>query len=225
MERQRPVRRLGRWQADRRHADRHRLACGGTNTDFQRAGNIRRRQPHRGRQLPQRRLWRLARHRSQPLRDGRHDRQQRGFRRNDQRGVSGPQHFTFLAPGSSGSGPDLDRLTLLPSISRLRCNQAYRLSRAPSSDPSQSIFLDWRTVRHACTWGQRLGAGKSWFQWSFFRRRYDRPCGHDEYNVLPHRFRTGDRRLVGKSVVATPTEIDLATRGAHQGASSGRYHA
>ena len=75
VEGQRTVHCLGRWQADRRHADRDRLACGRSNTDLQRAGNVCRRQPHRNRQLPQRRLWRLARHRPQPLRNRRHDRQ------------------------------------------------------------------------------------------------------------------------------------------------------
>ena len=54
----------------------------------------------------------------------------------------GPQSFTFLAPGTSGSKPAPDSVTVNRPASLTAGLQAITGS---ESDPSQPVFLDWRT--------------------------------------------------------------------------------
>jgi predicted xylan-binding protein with Ca-dependent carbohydrate-binding module len=54
----------------------------------------------------------------------------------------GPQSFTFVAPGTSGSGSTADTVTVNRPAALIAGVQTIT---GTESDPSQSIFLDWRT--------------------------------------------------------------------------------
>jgi hypothetical protein len=56
--------------------------------------------------------------------------------------VSGPQSFTFLAPGTSGSGTKADSVTVNRPANLVAAVQTIT---GTESDPSQKIYLDWRT--------------------------------------------------------------------------------
>jgi hypothetical protein len=56
--------------------------------------------------------------------------------------VSGPQSFTFLAPGTTGSGPVIDSVTVnrpAPLVAGVQTITGIE------TDPTQSIYLDWRS--------------------------------------------------------------------------------
>ena len=59
--------------------------------------------------------------------------------------VSGPQHFTFLAPGSSGSGSGSGSTDIVTVDQPAPLQSGLQTITGTESDPSQSIFLDWRT--------------------------------------------------------------------------------
>src|SRR6476659_9999299 len=57
--------------------------------------------------------------------------------------VSGPQHFTFLAPSSSGSGSGSGSTDIVTVNQPAPLQSGLQTITGTESDPSQSIFLDW----------------------------------------------------------------------------------